>query len=49
MMKKFKYEMPQISIVDYELDQNVAGDQTVSEIGANISTEGHSVTDISFP
>ena len=24
-MKKFNYERPQVSIVDYELDRNIAG------------------------
>lgn len=46
-MKKFNYERPQVSIVDYELDRNIAGESEedfVSVHGVKIDVSADGVT-----
>lgn len=35
-MKKFNYERPQVNIVDYELDRNIAENDAISAEGKNV-------------
>ena len=44
-MKKFNYERPQVSIVDYELDRNIAEADAISADGTiEIGTKEGGVT-----
>lgn len=43
-MKKFNYERPQVSIVDYELDRNIADTEHISVQGVEITVSGEGVT-----
>lgn len=43
-MKKVSYERPQIGIVDYELEGNIADGQVISANGMRIEMEGQSIT-----
>jgi len=49
MMEKIKYKRPQVSIVDYELDDNIAQGQGVSLRDTSIGTVSNGLEEISFP
>lgn len=49
MMEKIKYKRPQVSIVDYELDDNIAQGQGISVRDTSIGTESNGLEEISFP